>query len=260
MKNALSLALVTLSLAGCGAPAYMVASNDPFLVGASTLGGPYTGKASGRPTGPDASSDAEPTSAADRPLNTSKAVARLSVSTGHLVLLEARTQRLGADVFYTDGTHDASVSMSSSDETIATVNPTTGEVAGVRPGLATIQVRAVNDPTRMINVQVTVRQGVVQDVLSQVTPGSASLSPGETIQLKAAIVDSSSQAHPNGSWTSSNQQVAFVNDLGLVTARKAGRATVTFRSDRNATVTASATIVVAAPAEAPAKEQELTVN
>jgi hypothetical protein len=269
MKNALSLTLaaLTLSLAGCGAPAYLM--DDPYLVSATAGMGPYTGMAADRPSrgSHDSAPDASQSPRTERPLNADKGVARLSASTGNMVILEGRTQKLGADVFYTDGTHDASVLMTSSDPTIATVNATTGEVSGVRPGLATIQVRAQNDPARAINVQVTVRQGVVQDVLSQVTPGSASLLPGDTLQLKAAIVNSSSQAHPNGTWSSSNQQVAFVNDLGLVTARKPGRATIAFRSDQNATVTASATIVVAdpdAPAPAPtptaAPGQELTVN
>jgi uncharacterized protein YjdB len=128
------------------------------------------------------------------------------------------------------------------------VNPTTGDISGVAPGTATIYARSNSDPdNKFAIINVTVKEGVVQDLSASVDPATSTLSIGDTVQLNASITNSSTATHPNGSWSTSNQQVAFVNDTGLVSARKAGKATITFQSDQNSTVRGSATITVTDP-------------
>ena len=61
-----------------------------------------------------------------------------------------------------------------------------------------------------------------------VTPGSASLKPGETANLAASVlVDNEAASSSKISWSSSNSAVAAVSDRGIVTAVSDGTATIT---------------------------------
>lgn len=245
MKKAFSLALLALTLAGCGAPYAEVVSvgldypngHAPGAYDPQRSSAPLAGPT---PSAPVAVNDGE----------ARKTAVSLGVSASHLVLLMKRTQKLSALVTYADGTRDGDVTWSSTDDTVVTINPTTGEAAGVRPGIATLQVRSAIDATHFANITVTVREGVVEDLLATVSPAQSALGVGETVQLEASITNSSTRTHPNGRWASSNERVAFVNEQGLVTARRPGRATITFTSAQNSTVSAQATITVAEPTQA----------
>jgi pectate lyase len=83
-----------------------------------------------------------------------------------------------------------------------------------------------------------------------VSPTAATLSTGSTQQFSATVkdADGATISAPNLAWTSSNTTVATVDANGLVTAREAGSATLTARSD-DASGTASLT--VNAPAAPP---------
>jgi uncharacterized protein YjdB len=173
-----------------------------------------------------------------------KAVTNVMVSADSMVINAKKTQLVQATVTYADGTKDSNVSWSSSDSTIVAVNPTTGLISGVAPGVATIQAKATNNTALFANVTVTVKPGVVDDALATITPSAASLSVAGTIQLNAAIQNTAGQQTPNGSWASSNSTIAMVNGSGLVTGIKPGQTTITFTSDQNSTVYANATITV----------------
>lgn len=239
--------MVALLLSGCGAPAYLV--DETVYAGMPPLMPVETGaRADGRPPEAPAASPEAPVG----PQNTvPKNVVHVTASASVVQLLPQHTQTLRGTVTYTDGTRDSNVTYSSSDQTIVTVNPTTGEVTGVRPGAATIQVRAGADLQRFLNIPVMVREGIVEDVVATVVAPRSNLAVGETLQLEARVMDSASQAHLNGRWTSSNHQVAYVNDFGLVTARRPGQVTISFASEQDATVAGRVTLTVEDPTEAP---------
>jgi pectate lyase len=82
-----------------------------------------------------------------------------------------------------------------------------------------------------------------------VSPTAATLSTGSTQQFSATVkdADGATISDPSLAWTSSNTTVATVDANGLVTAREAGSATLTARSD-DASGTAALTVnATAAP-------------
>ena len=175
-------------------------------------------------------------------------------NTDSMVITVRKTAKVTGTVTYADGTKDNNIALSSTDGTIVAVNPTTGEISGVKEGVATVQVKAASDPTKFANVTVTVKEGVVEDLAAVIEPSKATIGIGETVQLDASITNSSTKTTPNGTWSSSNQQVAFVNDSGLVTGRKAGKVTISFKSDLNSTVSAKATVTVSGGEEETTEE------
>ncbi len=79
-----------------------------------------------------------------------------------------------------------------------------------------------------------------------VSPGTASLEPGETQQLTATVTPSGA-TNPGVSWSTNNATVATVNSSGLVTAQSAGNATITVTTTDGG-YTASSNITVTNPA------------
>jgi hypothetical protein len=116
---------------------------------------------------------------------------------------------------------------SSSDRNVATVT-STGLVTGMGPGEAHIEAKSAG--SRWITV-VTVTStppasGSVVNVT--VTPSSASLEPGATVQLTATATDANGHTVPDVSftWSSTNPAVATVSSSGVVTAVSEGAAEV----------------------------------
>ena len=74
-----------------------------------------------------------------------------------------------------------------------------------------------------------------------VSPSSASIQVGRTVQMTATLVDGAGSEVPGDvSWASSNSNVASVSDKGLVTGVVAGAVTITATAgaaSRGATVT-----------------------
>ena len=103
--------------------------------------------------------------------------------------------------------------------TIATVNPTTGLVTGISGGNATIRytVSTPNGCKDSLDVQVTIKPLPVLSIL-----GSNSICMGTTTQLS-----SSGEA---GTWSSTNNSVATVDNSGLVTGIATGTARFIFTS------------------------------
>lgn len=244
MKKATTLVMTALLLAGCGAPAYVMegdvyAGLPPVSIGAHDVGG-HDGDRPERPSAaPERPAPAQP--------DTSKKVVSLNTNATTIQLLPQRSQTLRGTVTYSDGTRDSNMEWSSSDQTVVTVNSTTGEVTGIRPGNATIQGRAGADLHRFINIPVMVREGTVEDVVATVVAARDTIAVGDTLQLEAQLQNSASQSHLNGRWTSSNQQVAYVNEHGLVTGRRPGQVTITFASDTKSSVKGRVTLTVEDP-------------
>ena len=82
-------------------------------------------------------------------------------------------------------------------------------------------------------------QGIV------ISPTSANLAVGETVQLKTSIYPTSIDQQVT--WTSSNPDVAEVSSSGLVTAKKTGSTTITARAVKNSAIYATCNIRVIVP-------------
>ena len=76
------------------------------------------------------------------------------------------------------------------------------------------------------------------------SPTSKTLNVGETVQLTGTVNPSSTTEGVQ--WISSNTSVATVSDSGLVTAKSAGTANITFKNSAS-TKSASCTITVKTP-------------
>ncbi len=119
------------------------------------------------------------------------------------------------------------VAWSSSAPSIATVD-VSGLVVGITAGSGTIT--ATSD--RQVGTAI-IAVSLVPVASIAVSPGSAALIEGETLQLTATPLDSAGQPLPNRAvaWTSSSPTVASVDGSGLLTASAGGAATITASSE-----------------------------
>ncbi|MDR1094635.1 MAG: Ig-like domain-containing protein [Clostridiales bacterium] len=161
-------------------------------------------------------------------------------------------QQLTADVSPGNAT-DKGVIWASDDEGVARVSET-GEVTAVGPGTATITAKSAADDTKVASCAVTVSSEI--SVIGVTVSNTAiTLKAGETKQLSAAI-DPGNATDKTVTWTSSDETVASVDENGLVTAKKAGIATIrATAADGGASATCDIQVTEdeAPPTAAPAK-------
>ena len=134
----------------------------------------------------------------------------------------------------------ASVSWSSSDDEVASVSAV-GLVTALKNGSA--QITATSGDVSA-SVPVTVRQSARR---VSIAPTSAMLGAiGDTVSFGAVVYDNGGNAMAGASvsWSSSDDEVASVSAVGLVTALKNGRAQITATSGA---VSASVTVEVVIP-------------
>ena len=156
------------------------------------------------------------------------AVQSVTLNANSLNLTEGDSQSLTATVSPSNAT-DASVSWSTSDASVATVDA--GTFTAVKPGSATITARA-GDKSATCAVTVVARVYPVASVT--LSPTSLNLTEGDSQSL-TATVSPSNATDPTVSWSTSDASVATV-DAGTVTAVKPGSATITARAgDKSAT-------------------------
>jgi len=121
------------------------------------------------------------------------------------------------------------VTWASSNTSVATVSAgglVTGKVAGTATITATSEGQSGT-------AAITVTAASVPVASVSVTPASASVNEGKTVQLTATPRDSSGNALSGRTvtWASSNTSVATVSASGLVTGKVAGTATITATSE-----------------------------
>lgn len=178
-------------------------------------------------------------------------VSRIQITSGEtLVIKEGDKMSLSASVIYEDNTRDSSVSWSSSDNTIASVNNTTGSLSGVKEGITTLVATSLKDSSKKANLIVTVKRADVVEAITRIDPKEATLKVGDTVRLNATIQMSDGSLSPNVSWKSDNSSVVLVSN-GLVTAIGEGTTTVTAIADGDSTKKAMAKITVSNTTTAP---------
>ena len=166
----------------------------------------------------------------------------ISLSGGNTVYLNKTLQ---LTVGYTPATTNVkNVTFSSSNEQYATVD-NTGLVTAVAAGTTTITATAetANGGSTSAQVQVTVSKKAVTGVT--LTPTELSLKEGATGNL-TAVVSPSDATYTGVNWSSSDTSVATVAN-GVVTAKKAGSATITVTTvDENKSATCDVTVTAKA--------------
>ena len=137
---------------------------------------------------------------------------------------------------------DKNVTWKSSDTAVATVS-SSGVVTAKTVGTVTITCTAKDGSGVKATCKVTVKQPVTKITLNKT---SAKLFISKNLTLKATVAPSSA-ANKNVTWSSSNSSVATVSSSGVVTAKKAGTATITCKAKDGSGVKATCKITVAKP-------------
>jgi hypothetical protein len=134
---------------------------------------------------------AKPANAPARPLPTlpvpsptvQPTTGRVDVSPSRWALAVGDRQTLTAAVRLTDGQINGNVQWSSSDDTVATVNPATGDVTALRPGLVTIVAAYTVNPQWRGLAEISVVDD--RSRLPVGTPGSAASGPISLVTMPA---------------------------------------------------------------------------
>jgi uncharacterized protein YjdB len=153
-------------------------------------------------------------------------------------------------VRYSDNTSDSTLVWSSSDNTVVSVDSTSGKIIGLKSGEATLMATAARDNSKRASLQISVRPGGTATYAISLSPNTLQLKAGATGTLKAAaqlLEGGESRESSNVNWSSSNRAVAIVQGNGssaVVAAVGPGKATITVSADQDPTKSASAEVTV----------------
>ena len=146
-----------------------------------------------------------------------------------------KTTKLNATIQPSNANRNTGITWNSSNTGVATVDQS-GNVTAKANGTTTITATTQNGKRASCTVT------VITSITSlSVSPTSKTLNIGETVQLTGT--KNPSTTSEGTQWTSSNTSVATVSNSGLVTAKSAGTATITFKNS-SSTKSASCTITV----------------
>lgn len=164
-------------------------------------------------------------------------VASITLNMDKAELVEGSTTQLTATIT-PDNATDKSVTWSSSDEAVATVNAD-GLVTAVAPGTATITATTSNG--LKATCAVTVKAKVIDVASITLNMDQAELVEGTTAQL-IATVSPDNATDKSVTWSSSDEVVATVDANGLVTGVAAGSATITATTANGLKATCAVTV------------------
>ena len=162
---------------------------------------------------------------------------RLSESTVGIV--EGSTYKLTATVLPENTTDSKSVSWSSSNSEVATVDAN-GTVTAKRAGTVVITATSTNGKTAGCTVTVSRKEIPITEI--SLDKSSATLTEGETTTLVATVLPENTTYGKSVKWSSSNVAVATVDLMGKVTAKSAGTAIITATSENGKTASCTVTV------------------
>ena len=154
-------------------------------------------------------------------------ITEISLDKSSATLTEGETTTLTATVLPENTTDSKSVSWSSSNSEVATVDAN-GTVTAKRAGTAVITATSTNGKTAGCTVTVSKKEIPITEI--SLDKSSATLTEGETTTLTATVLPENTTDSKNVSWRSSNSEVATVDANGTVTAKRAGTAVITATS------------------------------
>ena len=138
-----------------------------------------------------------------------------------------------------------SVTWESSNTAVATVDQN-GKVTAVAPGEATITVKADGGKEASCKVTVTSNAAENVKVTDIIITGRNTVALDETLQLTATI-EPKNATNSELIWSSSNRDVATMNQDGTVNLKKAGTTTITAASQDGSNVNGTIELTVTAP-------------
>ena len=134
------------------------------------------------------------------------------------------------------------VTWSSTNATVATVNSSTGVITALAPGQATIVATSVGDPTKTGAGSLTVVALPSNIAAFSVTPTNGAIAVGGTLQANSSVTLATGAPAAVVTWASSNANIASVGAAtGTITGVSAGSAIITATAT-SGTQTATATI------------------
>lgn len=162
----------------------------------------------------------------------------VSLDQSALALHPDETAKLTATIIPEDATNQT-LTWTTSDETVATVSD--GVVTAHKAGTATITAAAAND--KSATCQVTVEDKLTEIDVTDISLNktSATLATGKTLKLSAAITPENA-TDQSITWSSSDTDIATVK-AGVVTAKKAGTATITAQTANDVKATCKVTVM-----------------
>ncbi len=150
-------------------------------------------------------------------------VSGVSVDESTVSIVDGLTATILATVSPANAT-DKSVTWSSSDDQVATVDQS-GVITAALAGTATITV-TTTDGSRIATIVVTVTAGTVSVTSVNVDLSEVSLEVGSTATV-VATVEPATATDKTVTWSSSDDQVATVDQSGVITAEGVGTANIT---------------------------------
>ena len=142
------------------------------------------------------------------------------------------------------------VKWSTSDDKVAQVDETTGEVTAVAPSTATITATSTADATKKAVVEITVVAKEIHVETVTVKPSKCSLNVGQTQQLEVEFTPANATHQEKSFAVTKGSEFVTVSTSGLITAVKAGEAEVTATVD-GVTATCQVTVTTPAPPTPP---------
>ena len=166
-------------------------------------------------------------------------ITEISLDKSSATLTEGETTTLTATVLPENTTDSKSVSWSSSNSEVATVDAN-GTVTAKRAGTAVITATSTNGKTAGCTVTVSRKEIPITEI--SLDKSSATLTEGETTTLTATVLPENTTDSKSVSWSSSNSEVATVDANGTVTAKRAGTAVITATSTNGKTAGCTVTV------------------
>ena len=117
---------------------------------------------------------------------------------------------------------DAVLAYVSSNPKVATVDDK-GLVKAKGTGQSTITVTSANGERALVQVKVALLKGI------KVEPAAATLKVGEKVELKSMVLNERDEPSEvqSTAWATSDASIAFIDDMGTVTAIAPGEVTIT---------------------------------
>ena len=138
---------------------------------------------------------------------------------------------------------DSTINWSVGDTSIASLTGSNGEVKGLKKGTTTVTASFTTADGQTYSTSADLTVTASSETVSGITltPTAATIQIGKTQQLTATVTPAGTSTV---SWSSSNAEVASVDQNGLVTGLKSGTATITATAAKNNSITATAKITV----------------
>ncbi|MDR0941838.1 MAG: Ig-like domain-containing protein [Bacteroidales bacterium] len=144
--------------------------------------------------------------------------------------------QLTAEVMPTDAT-DKTITWTSKNPSIASI--VNGKITALLDGQTEIMAVSTNGKTARVNVIVLPLD--VEEI--RLTPQTAETFVGETVSIISEVLPAKAKAKTL-LWSSSDEDIATVDESGVVTALAVGSVSITARSESNPTIAKTATIQV----------------